>query len=749
MRKFVFKYLIVSFFALLGAMLLWSVIVYFWFQSTVQKSLDPVMEKTKTELAGSVEDNTVSTRDRLKLFFSDLEQSKEIITFSFLSEDKSQNYTEGLRKRDSILWPLYVIYPVTIGNTITGWIKVWPAPELVLQAFFSEKNLLILFGSFVLTILIVFCLTAVYFVVKFLIPLASFRKNIKDIANGNAPDIKMNYKRDEWKEIGIALKKLNSKVLDINGTVSMLFSVSKALTSQVDTNQIYNITMSIIQKKFPDAMCAVILPGEDGSLRVVAKRGYSPQFVKSMKMEDGNPVADTFVTGKMTIVKNMSLMVEKFSKIFTGEQVVTQINIPLMDENHVCLGVLNVSAKSTDIFDTDIADTIATVGKYLSIGLRNARMYDRMQELNRRLETEVNITSNELLQTNARLIRKVRDIKALSDISAFASVKFDLNEIAGFAIQKITELTGFETSAVLVLDRTANEFKLLKGSFGVDYKNISSIRLSSENSDIVKTLEETKLPIVFNDAALVKQRAPKVAEILPVSSALFVPIENNGKLTGIITSVNKLGSEISENDIAIIEHIAVLFSGIIEKVRLYSVLKKKVDNLTFLQRISSAISKTPDLEKTLANIIDVTKDAFKADLCAVLLYDKESQNLITRPGAFFTGGSEKVLLKIHKDDQNSLSARTFREGVPYLSKDATADPSIKSQSAREWGIKSIIVVPLIYDEEVIGVLRVGKHDAGVYTEEDKDLIVMIANQAAILIENAHLYDELSTCKVSQ
>jgi GAF domain-containing protein len=131
----------------------------------------------------------------------------------------------------------------------------------------------------------------------------------------------------------------------------------------------------------------------------------------------------------------------------------------------------------------------------------------------------------------------------------------------------------------------------------------------------------------------------------------------------------------------------------------------------------------------------------------VLLYDKNSGQLVTQPGAYFTGGQDKVMLSIDKEDRNSLSAKTFRSGEPYLSADAALDPSIKSQSAQQWGIKSIIIVPLKVDNDVIGVLRVGKHIADAYSEEDKNLIMMIANQAAIIIENANLYDALSTCQV--
>jgi len=730
-----------------ASIFVWAVFVYFWFYSTVQKSVTQVVGRMQNEIIVSDSIMSKSSKARLNLFFNDLEQNKEVVAYSLVNKDKSINYAEVLKKREYIVEWLNVIYPIKAGDKITGWVKVWPSPEIVAHSLFSEKNVLILLISFLCSILLIFCFTAVYVVLKFLIPLSKYGKVIKDISNGKELDVKNEHKSGFWKNMYESAQKVNSKINDVNMTIQMLFSASKALTSQIDMNHVFDIIMNIIQKKIPNSMCAVILPADDGSLRVVAKRGYSRGFLKSIKTEEGNPVADAFMTSKMTLIKNMGMLNEKFVKDFVCEGVVTQVNIPLIGEDNSSLGVLNVSGTTNDIFDVDVSDTIYTVAKYLSIALRNAKIYDKIQALNKKLETEVNITSNELIQTNARLIRKVRDIKALSDISAFASAKFDLGEITSFVIQKIMELTGMETSAILIEDPFTKQFSFLNGSFSLKPEQISSIKFSQENSEIIKDIKRNKKVEIFSSTVAIKERVPEFADIVSMSSAVFAPIEDGGEVIGIIVSINKFGYEVSDNDVNIIQHIAVLFGGILEKVKLYSELEKKVNKLTFLQRIASAIATTPDLGKVLEKIIDVTKDAFNADLCAVLLYDEKTDTLITQPGAFFTGSREKVMLKIPKDDKKSLSAKIFRDGIPYLSVDATADPAIKSYSAQEWKIRSIIVVPLINDGKVIGILRVGKHEPNVYSEDDKNLIIMIAHQAAILIANANLYNKLAVCEV--
>lgn len=747
MKRFIAKYLLVPTAMLIAAVSIWGFIVCQWFHGAVYKSLMPIVAGAQSALPASNAASPKDFQDRMNLYLSDLEKSGKIAVCAFFSEDKTVDRLQDGEKKDNAFALFNFLYPVTSGDKITGWVKVRPSLRFVAGSVLTEKSIFIILISLLLAVVLAFAAAAAYMAFVFFAPLEDFKRAVKNISNGNLSEIKFDHKAGIWKDMGYSIKRLNSKVLDINTTMQMLFSVSKALTSQVDMSQIFDIIMSIIQKKLPQAMCAVILPGEDGSLKIEAKRGYSQRFAKSIKFEEGNPVADAFIMGKMVAVKDLNSVDEKFVKDFAGEGAVAQINVPLMDENNFCMGVLSVSSKSGDIFETDIADTISTVGKYLSVALRNAKLYDKVQGLNRRLETEVNITSNELLQTNARLIRKVRDIKALYDISAFASAKFDLNQITKTIVDKIMELTGLETTAILVKNEKSGEFEFLEGSFGIKKEKLDAYSFCQKNSELVKNLQKSGLPLVFNSSADLKNSCPEFLKVIPMSCAVFVPVELNGEIIGLIVPVNKFGSKISDNDVKIVEHIAVLLSGVIEKVKLYSKLEKKVSDLTLLQRISSAIESAPNAGKTLAKIIEVTKDAFDADLCAVLLYDKNSGQLVTQPGAYFTGGQDKVMLKIDKDDRDSLSAKTFRQEVAYFSADATLDPSIKSRSARQWGIKSIIIVPLKVDNSVIGVLRVGKHAPDAYNEEDKNLITMIAGQAAIIIENANLYNELCSCQM--
>ena len=172
-------------------------------------------------------------------------------------------------------------------------------------------------------------------------------------------------------------------------------------------------------------------------------------------------------------------------------------------------------------------------------------------------------------------------------------------------------------------------------------------------------------------------------------------------------------------------------------------LVKKTRELLLLNKISSAIATTPDFKKTLGQIASVAKEALEADFSVIFLYDKINDKLAIQEGGVFTKDVGADSLDVLKDEKNSVVAKVFREGKTYKSGDVSND----SANAKRIGLKSMIVAPLACDKDIIGVLAIGGYSSDAYSEEDKNLIVMIATWSAMLIKNADLYDELATCRL--
>lgn len=99
---------------------------------------------------------------------------------------------------------------------------------------------------------------------------------------------------------------------------------------------------------------------------------------------------------------------------------------------------------------------------------------------------------------------------------------------------------------------------------------------------------------------------------------------------------------------------------------------------------------------------------------------------------------EKILLG------QGIIGEVAESGIAVLIKDAALDPRVPRIESPVVAIRSMMVAPLIAHGKTLGVLAVvNKRGVGAFQQEELDLLVSLADQAATTVEMARLYDELA------
>jgi len=102
------------------------------------------------------------------------------------------------------------------------------------------------------------------------------------------------------------------------------------------------------------------------------------------------------------------------------------------------------------------------------------------------------------------------------------------------------------------------------------------------------------------------------------------------------------------------------------------------------------------------------------------------------------GDQEEVIGLSFDRTTNELTRKLLDGRGPVVLRDVSGEPGYvrnPNDPARSW-----IGVPLMFRDEVIGALAVDKHEAAFYDDDNGRTVLAFANQAAIAIENARLYD---------
>lgn len=223
---------------------------------------------------------------------------------------------------------------------------------------------------------------------------------------------------------------------------------------------------------------------------------------------------------------------------------------------------------------------------------------------------------------------------------------------------------------------------------------------------------------------------------------IFVPVINIGKFIGLIIAgrKNKFKSAEEKNISTIISILASTFSLSDDLVN-----KRKTENhIEALMIISNAIVEKNNLNDMLKIIVNVVADVMDYKICSIMLYDEERQEL--KIGATQSLSHEyksKPNLKIGQ----SLSGKAIKEKKPITTIDVVKDPLYKyPEIAKKEGLKSMLAVPMIVKNKIIGVINVYTQAEHIFTQDEIKMLTSVANLAAVAILNAQLEEEATKAK---
>jgi signal transduction histidine kinase len=640
-----------------------------------------------------------------------------------------------------------VEYPLSDASNVIGYLKVRPNMDFVFHKATSGKYAVFaalwLLGWFCLTVFLLW----LYFYFNLFLPLEKVSNFVDTLENDEFTPTNLGSIYSYWRYIAVRLNKLYEKIYDTRSTTNMLFSISKSLSSTLEINDISDQILLIIQKKYEDGSCAIMLLEDDGFLKIKNHRGLSLDFVDRTYLRPGEGYEGQAFKDCRAVTINDFSHETPFINIHMLEQegVSSFMHVPLKIEEK-CIGLLCVYARKKNFFTDDKIKTISTLGEYLSIGMRNAKLYEKINDYNRKLGAEITFTTKELMQTNSRLIQRAREMKALSDIAAFAASKVNLSEIIKMITDRLKELMSIQEAGFLLYLKDTGDLVPYPPFFGIKDSEFSYLRFKLGESDNLSKMVKERTAMIYNIPEDAKNALPVIGNLVSIHSMALVPLCSQNKVIGILGVANKFGEPFNDNDKNLLVLIADRISGIIDNVLLYRELEQRIHDLSAMQEVSSTITREPVLNDILKNIVSITTKAFEADLCALILHDREKNMLVTQPGAHFTGGEEIVSKSFSVDDPDSLLSKVFNEGKAFVTPDASIDPQIKKQDIKFWDIRSLILVPLTAENRVIGVLRIGRHKANAYSSDDVRLASLIANQSSTIIDNAQLYESLKITK---
>jgi diguanylate cyclase (GGDEF)-like protein len=360
-----------------------------------------------------------------------------------------------------------------------------------------------------------------------------------------------------------------------------------------------------------------------------------------------------------------------------------------------------------------------------------------------------------LVMTKIRLLdlerQRANELEALRETVNDISSDLDLSSLLHTILERATELLNATGGDLGLYDEIRGDIQIVVShNMGWDY---TGVHMAFGEGAMGRAIL-LKQPVVISDYQVWEGRSAQYRAV-PYHAVLAVPLMVRDRIVGALGIVDRSpGRVFSIGDQRLLYLFAQQATSAIENARLYADEKRRATELGLLFDSSTALVKTLDLEmiyhiatKQLAQAVNATSahilscDLVKGEVTVQAEYASPGANAMERVSEV------GVMYKLH-DFPQTLEA--LREGKPlaFVASSPNLDPGDRREMA-EYGIKSALQLPMIASDRVSGYAEIwDSRREREWKEEEIQLCQTLANQAALVIENARLYNQMQYLAVT-
>jgi len=345
----------------------------------------------------------------------------------------------------------------------------------------------------------------------------------------------------------------------------------------------------------------------------------------------------------------------------------------------------------------------------------------------------------------AELSTKPPRLETLLEISHQLSRILPLEELLGKMAEACGSLLDSDSVGIRVVD---GDDLVLMGVWGDAQSAMPNARIKIGES-LTGTVVATGEPLLLSDPANDPRIAPasRVAYLRGGYRAfLGVPLKIGEQVLGAL-SIRTLRAEgFTSEDVSIATAFAAHAAIALQNAHLYREAEARADKLKALSALTRLMTSAEGASEVCQAVARAATTLLGAASTRVSVADPVARVLRTAGGFSFDPQVEQIVTEVPVIPYGEgLTGHIAESQKPDYILDIGNDPKLRNRRlATVAGLRGFAGLPLIADEQIVGVLAVFFREPRSFTSEERDLIALLADQAAIAIRNARMREALQT-----
>jgi len=324
-------------------------------------------------------------------------------------------------------------------------------------------------------------------------------------------------------------------------------------------------------------------------------------------------------------------------------------------------------------------------------------------------------------------------LEELQQVTDAALAHLELDALLDELLLRIRAILHCDTAAILLLDEETNEL-VARAAHGIEEEVEAGVRIPVGRG-FAGRVAESRQPVILPDVDHADVLNPILRE-KGIKSMLGVPLLIEGNPIGVLHVGSLTLREFLADDVDLLQFVADRAALAIEHARAFDAERRARRHLEYVQAVTDAALTHLELDDLLDVLLLRIRSILGANTAAILLLDEATNELVARAAR---GLEEEVEAGVRIPVGGGFAGRVAAERRPLILPKVD-HTQVLNPILLEKGIKTLLGVPLIARNEVIGVLHVGTLVHRVFTRDDVQLLQLVAERAALAIERARLHE---------
>ena len=502
--------------------------------------------------------------------------------------------------------------------------------------------------------------------------------------------------------------------------------IGRIVGSSLDISRVYNRFSEQTKRLIPADMVAVMnVHPEEQRFSVAFTAGMSlPERQRDRKYPlEGTAIAETLLTGKPVLYQpdTEAQLLEDYPGLLPvwREGLRSFMVAPLISNNEV-IGVLWIGSRTESAYGDRELAVAERVSAQIAGAVANAQLYEQIRRF------------------FAQEQRRVEQFRTIGEVGRQLTSIRDPDELLAGIGEIGTTSLGYETTALGII-----EDDVLVFSPEANPHLSAPVRRSLGNGDepqgITGLVAATGRPTIVHDVSA-EPRYVQVGETPCARSSVTVQVSAGGHALGVLHSQSQSLNAFDEADQVVLQALAQEIGIALENARIFELERRRNEQMAAINAVALNVSAVLTLAELLPHVVQLVRETFGYRTVGVFLLDENDE--------------EVVLQAVDSSDHN-LPVRGTRmrvggegivghvagTGLPWITGDVSSDPFFSNLGLEPVNIRSELAMPIKQGDVVVGVLDLYSKEKDGFDDIDMLIAQTLANQLAVAIENARIFDE--------